>query len=85
MSYCNDALVSVSGTAQRKTFLQIGRDGFFKQKVIPFFHRRDSMPDMLAVLCSGAAVNCAQWWIANSDRLTKEEIVRQFEALVTSI
>ena len=51
MSYCNDALVSVSGTAQRKTFLQIGRDGFFKQKVIPFFHRRDSMPDMLAVLC----------------------------------
>ena len=42
-------------------------------------------PDMLAVLCSGAAVNCAQWWIANSDRLTKEEIVRQFEALVTSI
>ena len=36
--------VSVSGTAQRKTFLQIGRDGFFKQKVIPFFHRRDSMP-----------------------------------------
>lgn len=42
-------------------------------------------PDMLAVLYSGAVVNCAQWWIENNDHITKEEVVRQFEALVAEL
>lgn len=39
-------------------------------------------PEMMAVLYSGAAVNCARWWVVKNDRPDKEEVVRQFHALL---
>lgn len=39
-------------------------------------------PELLAVLYSGAVINCAQWWLTRGGRMTKEQIVEQFSLLV---
>lgn len=41
-------------------------------------------PDLMAVIYSGAAVSCANWWIENSDSVSKQDVVCQFEALLPS-
>lgn len=40
------------------------------------------LPEMLAVIFSGVVINCAQWWIANSNRISKDEVIKQFELLI---
>ena len=40
------------------------------------------LPEMMAVIFSGVVINCAQWWIANSSRISKDEVIRQFELLI---
>ena len=40
------------------------------------------LPGMMAVIFSGVVINCAQWWIANSSRISKDEVIRQFELLI---
>lgn len=42
----------------------------------------DANPELLAVLYSGAVINCAQWWLTKGGRMTKEQIVQQFSLLV---
>ena len=39
-------------------------------------------PELLAVLYSGAVINCAQWWLTKGGRMTKEEVVQQFALLM---
>ena len=39
-------------------------------------------PELLAVLYSGAVINCAQWWLTRGSRMTKEQVVDQFALLV---
>lgn len=43
---------------------------------------QDTDPELLAVLYSGAVINCAQWWLTKGGRMTKEQVVQQFAALV---
>lgn len=40
------------------------------------------LPEMLAVIFSGVVISCAQWWIANSNRISKDEVIKQFELLI---
>lgn len=40
------------------------------------------LPEMMAVIFSGVVINCAQWWIANSNRISKDEVIKQFELLM---
>jgi AcrR family transcriptional regulator len=40
------------------------------------------LPEIIAVIFSGVVINCAQWWITNSNRISKEEIIEQFELLI---
>ena len=43
------------------------------------------MPEMLAVLYSGAAVSCARWWIAKGKPVPKDEMAKQFSLLMERI
>ena len=43
------------------------------------------MPEMLAVLYSGAAVSCARWWITKGKPVPKDEMVKQFSLLMERI
>lgn len=40
------------------------------------------LPEMMAVVFSGVVISCAQWWIANSSRVSKDEVIRQFKLLI---
>lgn len=39
-------------------------------------------PELLAVLYSGAVINCAQWWLTKGSRMPKEEVAHQFALLI---
>lgn len=39
-------------------------------------------PELLAVLYSGAVINCAQWWLTRGSRMPKERVVDQFALLI---
>lgn len=39
-------------------------------------------PELLAVLYSGAVINCAQWWLTKGSRMSKEQVVEQFALLL---
>lgn len=39
-------------------------------------------PEMLAVLCSGALLGCARWWVTQGKQLSKKELTAQFTALM---
>ena len=39
-------------------------------------------PEMMAVLYSGAVINCAQWWLTKGGRIPKERVVQQFAWLM---
>ena len=38
--------------------------------------------EFLAVLYSGAIINCARWWLTRGSRMSKERVVEQFSMLV---
>ena len=40
------------------------------------------LPEMMAVIFTGVVINCAQWWITNSNRISKDEVIKQFELLI---
>ena len=48
--------------------------------------RRDTSasatPEMMAVLCSGALLSCARWWVTQGKPVSKEELTAQFSALM---
>lgn len=39
-------------------------------------------PELLAVLYSGAVINCAKWWLTKGSRMSKEQVVQQFALLL---
>ena len=39
-------------------------------------------PGMLAVLCSGALLSCARWWVTKGKQVSKEDLTVQFTALM---
>ena len=41
-----------------------------------------AVSEMMAVMFSGVVINCAQWWVANSHRISKDEVVEQFKFLI---
>ncbi|PWM14580.1 MAG: hypothetical protein DBX97_23045 [Collinsella tanakaei] len=40
------------------------------------------LPEMMAVMSTGVVISCAQWWITNSHRISKDDIIKQFELLI---
>lgn len=40
------------------------------------------LPEMMAIISSGIVINCSQWWITNSNHISKDEVIKQFELLV---
>lgn len=40
------------------------------------------LPEMMAVIFTGVVINCAQWWITNSNHISKDEVIKQFELLI---
>lgn len=62
---------------------QIGTD---LRWCFPSTERQDtSIPadsEILAILCSGALLNCARWWVTQGKQMSKKDLTAQFNALM---
>ncbi len=44
-----------------------------------------SDPDLLAALYTSAMIYCAEWWITQPNRMSKEQVIQQFSELLARI